>query len=61
LQSGECLAIEDAPLGVVAAQAAGCKCLALTHSRPARELQHADWVAPEFADVSLADIREAFQ
>lgn len=61
LQSGECLAIEDAPLGVVAAQAAGFKCLALTHSRPARELQHADWVAPEFADVSLADIREAFQ
>jgi len=61
LQSGECLAIEDAPLGVVAAQAAGFKCLALTHSRPARELQHADWVAPEFADVSLADIRAAFR
>lgn len=61
LQSGECLAIEDAPLGVVAAQAAGFKCLALTHSRPARELQHADWVAAEFADVSLADIGEAFR
>ena len=61
LQSAECLAIEDAPLGVVAAQAAGFKCLALTHSRPAGELQHADWVASEFADVSLADIRKAFR
>ena len=61
LQSAECLAIEDAPLGVVAAQAAGFKCLALTHSRPAGELQHADWVAPEFADLSLADIRAAFR
>jgi HAD superfamily hydrolase (TIGR01509 family) len=60
LQSGECLAIEDAPLGVVAAQAAGFKCLALTHSRPAGELQHADWIAPEFADVRMGDIRATF-
>ena len=60
LQSGECLAIEDAPLGVVAAQAAGFKCLALTHSRPAGELQHADWIAPEFADVRMGDIYVGF-
>jgi beta-phosphoglucomutase len=60
LQSAECLAIEDAPLGVVAAQAAGFKCLALTHSRPAGELQHADWIAPEFADVRMGDIYAGF-
>jgi len=61
LQSVECLAIEDAPLGVIAAQAAGFKCLALTHSRPAAELQHADWVASEFADVDMREIRAGFR
>jgi len=60
LQSSECLAVEDAPLGVTSAQAAGFKCLALTHSRPASELQHADWVASEFADVDMRDIRQTF-
>jgi HAD superfamily hydrolase (TIGR01509 family) len=60
LGAGECLAIEDAPLGVVAAQAAGMKCLALAHSRPQAELQHADWVARQFADVDLQIIRAAF-
>ena len=61
LQSEECLAIEDAPLGVVAAQAAGFKCLALTHSRPAAELQHADLTAAEFADLRMRDILRLFR
>jgi len=61
LQAGECLAIEDAPLGVVAAQAAGFKCLALAHSRPAAELQHADLVASECSAVRMRDILELFQ
>jgi HAD superfamily hydrolase (TIGR01509 family) len=60
LQAGECLAIEDAPFGVVAAHAAGMKCLALAHSRPQSELQHADWVARQFADVDLEIIHTAF-
>jgi HAD superfamily hydrolase (TIGR01509 family) len=60
LEAGQCLAIEDAPLGVVAAQAAGMKCLALAHSRPQAELQHADWVAREFADVDLKTLCAAF-
>jgi len=60
LAAGECLAIEDAPLGVVAAQAAGMKCLALAHSREQGELQHAEWVASGFAAVDLEAIRAAF-
>jgi len=60
LQSEECLAIEDAPLGVVAAQAAGFKCLALTQSRPAAELQHADLIASDFTDVDMRDVRALF-
>ena len=61
LQSEECLAIEDAPLGVVAAQAAGFKCLALTHSRPASELRHADLVASDFAHVDLRKVHALFR
>ena len=40
LRASHCLAIEDAPAGVRAAQAAGMKCLALAHRRPAAELAH---------------------
>ena len=61
LQSEDCLAIEDAPLGVVAAQAAGFKCLALAHSRPASELQHADLIASGFAHVAMRDIHDLFR
>jgi HAD superfamily hydrolase (TIGR01509 family) len=61
LEPIECLAIEDAPLGVVAAQAAGMKCLALAHSRDQADLQHADWVASGFSDVNLEAIRAAFK
>ncbi len=56
LRAGECLAIEDAPLGVVAACAAGMKCLALAHSRPAKELCHADWVIRSFAEADLVSL-----
>ncbi len=60
LQAAECLAIEDAPAGVRAAQAAGMRCLALAHSRPVEALGHADWVHREFADVDLEKIQAAF-
>lgn len=60
LATSQCLAIEDAPLGVVAAHAAGLKCLALAHSRPIGELGHADWVARSFADVNLQEICAEF-
>jgi HAD superfamily hydrolase (TIGR01549 family) len=60
LEAGECLAIEDAPAGVLAAKAAGMKCLALAHSRPLEALQHADWAFREFAGVDLETIRTAF-
>jgi HAD superfamily hydrolase (TIGR01509 family) len=60
LEAGQCLAIEDAPLGIVAAHAAGLKCLALSHSRPLDELREADWVAPEFKEVDLEKISVDF-
>jgi HAD superfamily hydrolase (TIGR01509 family) len=60
LKASECLAIEDAPAGVRAAQAAGMKSLAITHSRPAEELAHADWVIREFVEVDWERIERAF-
>ena len=51
LGASDCLTIEDAPAGIVAAHAAGMKCLALAHSRPAGELRHADWVCRNFVEV----------
>lgn len=60
LEAAQCLAIEDAPLGVVAAHAAGLRCLALSHSRPLEELREADWVAREFKEVDLEEISRAF-
>ncbi len=60
LKASECLVIEDAPAGVRAAHSAGMKCLALTHSRPADELAHAEWLAREFAEVILENIQKAF-
>ena len=60
LKAAECLAIEDAPAGVRAAQAAGIRCLALAHSRPAAELSHAQWVVRKFAEIHLEKIEAAF-
>jgi len=61
LQAAECLAIEDAPAGVRAAQAAGMRCLALAHSRSVEALRQADWVYRGFADVDLHRIQAAFE
>ncbi len=60
LRASECLAIEDAPGGIVAAQRAGIKCLALTHSRPQNEVAHADWVRQSFSDIQLDELAGAF-
>jgi beta-phosphoglucomutase len=56
LRASECLAIEDAPGGILAARGAGLNCLALSHSRPAKELMKADWVFRSFEEIDLAKI-----
>ncbi|HET7842062.1 MAG TPA: HAD family phosphatase [Terriglobia bacterium] len=60
LLASQCLAIEDAPAGVRAAQGAGMKCLAISHSRPPAELGHADFTVREFSEVHLDKIQAAF-
>ncbi len=61
LRADEVLAIEDAPVGVVAAHAAGVKCLALSNNRSRADLAHADWVHRRFAEIDLAAIEAAFR
>lgn len=48
-----CLVIEDAPNGVEAAHAAGCKCIAVTNSVDADKLTDADLVADSLEEVTL--------
>jgi beta-phosphoglucomutase len=61
LQAAQCLAIEDAPLGIEAAHAAGMKCLALAHSRSLEDLRQADWVSADFGGVDFEAIESALQ
>ena len=53
LHASECVAIEDAPAGVRAAQAAGMKCIAITHSRPSGDLLHADALFQGFPEIDV--------
>jgi len=51
LDPKDCLVIEDAPSGIKAAKAAGCKCLAITSSFTPEKLLGADFYAPDLAHV----------
>jgi beta-phosphoglucomutase len=53
LPAARCLVVEDAPNGIQAGRAAGCRCLGLTTSFAAEVLRAAgaDWIAPDLARV----------
>ena len=53
LEPTDCLVVEDAPNGIQAAKAAGCKCLGLPGSFAEGELlaAGADWTSPHLAAV----------
>jgi beta-phosphoglucomutase family hydrolase len=48
-----CLVIEDSPLGVKAAKAAGMKCLAVNHSHPQQDMIEANAVVNTLEDMDL--------
>ncbi len=52
LPATQCVVLEDAPQGVTAAHAAGVVAVALTSSRPADMLSHAELVVDRLADLS---------
>jgi beta-phosphoglucomutase family hydrolase len=49
----DCIVIEDSPLGVKAAKAAGMKCLAVANSHPKDELKEADKVVDSLEEAEL--------
>jgi HAD superfamily hydrolase (TIGR01509 family) len=53
-----CVVIEDAPNGVQAAKAAGAKCIAVTNSTTAANLQQADLVCDSLEQIKLDMIQE---
>ena len=51
-----CIAIEDSRWGLEAAQRAGLRCVAVTHTYPAAELGKADLVVETLSDLTLSSI-----
>jgi len=56
LSPEQCVVVEDAVSGVLAAKAAGMRCVAVAHTFAADALALADVVRPAIAQVSLADL-----
>ncbi len=55
----DCVVIEDAPAGIRAAKAAGARCIAVTTSNPAEQLQEADRIVQSLTELSPQDILQA--
>jgi beta-phosphoglucomutase len=60
IRPGCCLAVEDSPAGIEAAQAAGMKVLAVANSYPPDRLRDAQRVVGSLADVTPADLEKLF-
>jgi HAD superfamily hydrolase (TIGR01509 family) len=52
----QCVVVEDAVNGVLAAKAAGMRCVAVAQTFPPDQLRAADLVRPDIAAVSVADL-----
>ncbi len=50
LPADECVVIEDTPVGISAAKAAGIKCVAVTNTFPKDRLQEADLIVDKLTD-----------
>ena len=52
---GECVVVEDAPSGVGAGVAAGCRVMAVLGTDSAEELRAADWVVASLEDLAVTE------
>ena len=57
LKGADCVVIEDAPNGVEAAKAAGCKSVGVTNGQTARKLGGADLVVNSLGEINICDLR----
>lgn len=53
LDPSECVVVEDAPSGVGAGRAAGCRVLGVLGTHEADQLADADWITPSLTGVSV--------
>lgn len=61
LLPAECLVVEDSKEGILGAQRAGIKCLAVTNSHPAAELRGADVVVSSLTEVTISFLEGLFK
>lgn len=61
IRANECLVIEDAFQGIVAAHQAGMKCMAVAHSYPVRQLVQADASVQRIRDLRLSKLEALFK
>lgn len=54
VEPSQCVVIENAPLGILSAKAAGMKCIAITTTLSPAYLKNADVVADNFQEVQVA-------
>ncbi|HEX8357580.1 MAG TPA: HAD family phosphatase [Segetibacter sp.] len=54
----DCMVVEDGPVGVAAAKAAGMKCVAITATHPAEKLQQADLIINTYENADFKEICE---
>lgn len=57
IQPKECVVIEDAPTGVLAAKRAKMKCIAITTTHKREELKDADKIIDSFKELNIGDIQ----
>ena len=61
LDPARCVVIEDAPDGVAAAHAAGCRCIAVTNSACAEKLAAADRIVSTLETVGLQTVTDLIE
>lgn len=60
IEPAHCVVIEDAAAGVEAANNAGMFSIAVTSTRTAEHLSHANWIVDSLKEVNLARMQKAF-
>jgi sugar-phosphatase len=61
LPAADCIVVEDAPSGVGAGLAAGCRVLAVLTTHAANELDRATWITSSLQDVELRVIADRLE
>lgn len=52
LKPFDCIAIEDSPVGIQAAQSAGIQCIAVTYTHKSEELKNADFIINDLNQIA---------